>query len=85
MTRESDQATKDSLRVIDRVECNVFDDKVLNFGKMVVTGGTITIKFDYLPSMVSSEATEDLLVGRITDGIRACYRQRPRSFDPNLE
>ena len=70
-----------TIRVTDQVEASIFSDKVKEMGRIKVSKGKIEISLDYLPSMISTDATRDFLVDAIGVAIKACFDARPTAFD----
>jgi hypothetical protein len=77
------EAIRPTVRKTREVSCDVFDDKVKPMGTVRVAGGTITIKFIYLPGMVDG-ASRDFIVDAISLALKECWNADQDSFDPNL-
>jgi ABC-type tungstate transport system substrate-binding protein len=76
-------AIKPTVRVENKVECAIFDDKVTEMGTVSVSGGNIKIKLDYLPGMISDDAQRDFVVDSIRLGLEACWNAKSDAFDPH--
>lgn len=77
------EAIAPTVRVRNEVGCVIFDDKVKEMGSIVVQKGKIEIRLDYLPGMISSDATCDFLLDSIRLGLEACWKARQEAFDPH--
>lgn len=77
-------AIKNSLRVVQEVRAEIFDDKVRSMGQVLVSNGKITVSLDYLPGMLSDAATRDFLVDAIGLAIKACFDAQRSTFEISI-
>ncbi len=77
------EAIAPTVRVVNEVTSSIFDDKVEDMGTVHVSGGKITIKLNYLPAMVSDDATRNFVLDSIRLGLEACWKARSEAFDPH--
>ena len=76
-------AISGTVKVAKSVSCNIFDDKVRDMGTVTVERGCITVKIDYLPSLINDEAMALHLSDSIAVAIRHCYAGMPDAFNPH--
>ena len=74
------EAINKTLKVRNEVRACIFDDKLKNMGYVVVENGNITIKLDYVPSMVSPNAKRDFVVDAISLSLKACFDAKSEAF-----
>ncbi len=75
------EAIKKTMAVRRETTACVFDDKVKEMGRIKVANGTITVNLDYVPSMISEEATASFLADAIRVAIRECFFADPAAFE----
>ena len=72
-----------TVKVAKSVSCSIFDDKIQDMGAVTVERGSVTVKIDYLPSLMSNEAMACHLSDAIALAVRQCYAHMPDAFDPH--
>jgi hypothetical protein len=77
------EAIEPTVRVRNEVSCAIFSDKVKDMGRIKVERGRIEITLEYLPGMISNDATRDFLFDSIRLGLEACWKARSEAFDPH--
>jgi len=76
------EALTKTIHVTREVTATLHDDKVREMGGIVVAKGKITITLLSVPSMMTAEATADLLADEIRLAVRECYLRDPEAFSP---
>jgi hypothetical protein len=76
------EAIKRTVKAKNEVSAEIFDDKVKPMGFATVEKGKISIKLDYVPSMITAEARRDFIVDAISLSLKACFDANPDAFDP---
>ena len=79
------EAVRPTIRVKNEVCASIFSDKVKEMGSLVASKGTITIKLDYLPSMVTDEAQAQFVADSIGIAIKEAMLAHLDAFDPHAQ
>lgn len=86
MSRQFDsqhvEAMQNSMRSLNSVSCDIFDDKVRSMGHLVVENGKITVTLHDLPSMTTEYLTSEFVADEIRMAIVECWKRKPDAFNP---
>lgn len=75
------EAIRSTIRAKTEVSAEVFDDKVRPMGHVIAANGIITVSLEYVPGMVSQDATRAFLSEAIALSIGACFDKCPEAFE----
>lgn len=78
---QHNDAIEPTIRVTNKVGCEIFDDKVRPMGCIDVQHGKITIELASLPGMINEEETCKFLIESIGLGIAACWKAKQDAFE----
>lgn len=74
------EAIAKTVRTTNKVEAQIFDDKINSMGTIIVSEGVITVRLDYYPLMVTNAQTGSFLMDSINLGLLACWKAKPEAF-----